>query len=281
MCQLGVLPLPRSTYYNFCSPEQALCEMDSALTWSPPGSCYLLQQTVAHPSSLMLLLANGSDVTTTAGAPLGADLETIPLQLPGYSGLLGCGVFGSGNVSWAACCAHVGLPACMHPRSSPLAVHRHAHRPCSLPPSPLWQFACPQSFQDFMCAIKGGPAEAAAACNAAQPQCTGFAATSSALITSSAPGGSGTAEAGSGPGAAANQIGILKNESVLYPHQLSWSPFQIAFYQTGRVQLVPLNASDYPAVRSPGLNCSATLNVLMRPQAELRSMPSGGWDAAQ
>lgn len=75
--------------------------MDTALTVSPPGSCYLLQQTVAQPSSVMLLLGNGSDVGTTAGAPLRADLESIPLQLPGYSGILGRGVFGGGNVSRA------------------------------------------------------------------------------------------------------------------------------------------------------------------------------------
>ncbi|KAI7841339.1 hypothetical protein COHA_004957 [Chlorella ohadii] len=222
----------KCTYYNYCSPEEGQCEMDSALTWSPPRSCYLLQQTVAHPSSFMVLLGNGSDVTTTAGAPLSADLENIPLQLPGYFGLLGLGVFGSGN------------------------------------------FPCSQSFQHYMCALKGGPAELAAACNAAQPQCTGFAATSGALTTSGS-SAANNADSGSSPKAAANQIGILKGSTVLAPHQLSYSPFQIAFLQTGRVRLVPLNASDYPAGQLPGSNRSATFNVLMRPQAELRSTAYG------
>ncbi len=147
---------------------------------------------------------------------------------------------------------------------------------CAMPTCPsLLQFPCSQSFQDYMCALKGGPAELAAACNAAQPQCTGFAATSGALTTSGS-SAANNADSGSSPKAAANQIGILKGSAVLAPHQLSYSPFQIAFLQTGRVRLVPLNASDYPAGQLPGSNRSATFNVLMRPQAELRSTAYGG-----
>lgn len=127
-----------------------------------------------------------------------------------------------------------------------------------------------------MCAVKGDPAEAAAVCNAARPQCTGFSAVSSALTQSSLPSSPPNARDSTAdtPG---RQIGILKNSTVLAPHQLSYSPFQIAFFQTGRVKLIPFNASDYPPVPSPGSSRSASWNLLMRPAAELRSTPSGEW----
>ncbi|KAL4458215.1 hypothetical protein ABPG75_013080 [Micractinium tetrahymenae] len=109
--------------YNYCPPGAAAdpaaigggCLMDPALTIGPPTACYLLQHTAIQSPSLIPLLANGSGIVTSAGAPLSPDLVAgVPASLPGFTGLLGFTLIAVGNFP---CPGSYQLPGCVLPGS--------------------------------------------------------------------------------------------------------------------------------------------------------------------
>ncbi|KAL4425869.1 hypothetical protein ABPG75_009885 [Micractinium tetrahymenae] len=123
-------------------------------------------------------------------------------------------------------------------------------------------YHCDGSFQDFDCALAGSAADLAAACNASA-SCSAFYFLSSAAPLLASGQGSSTA-------------GILKSlSSPLEPHHMTYSPFGATFLRPERVALAPPAPPD-PPTTMPGSSRHASWSVLMRPQAELHTLPDGG-----